>query len=168
MSSVLDWAWTCYKINTINMISFFALLFCWFNFPHFSIFTCLFWSLLCFLLHSFFVFPCMLASGLLFLLWGAVPSVPAAWLHLLLWHLLIYGSGERQATGGWHRVAMAAHLQHIHNLDDRFVTRCPSVCPLLKIPQYICTCVSQSQLPLPFYLQCLTLVLTLPCPFFSS
>lgn len=76
----------------------------------------------------------MLASGLLFLLWGAVSSVSAPWLYLVLWHILIYWSGERQATGGWHRVAMAAHLQHIHSLDDRFVTRCPSLCPCWKHP----------------------------------
>lgn len=52
--------------------------------------------------------PCMLASGLLFLLRGAVPPVPAARLHLLLRHLLIYWSGERQATGGWHRVVLGS------------------------------------------------------------
>lgn len=100
----------------------------------------------------------MFLSGLLFLLWGAVPSVPAPWLHLLLRHLLIYWSGERQATGGWHGVAMAAHLQHTHTLDDRFVTRCPSLCPSIPAP------VSQSQLLPPFYPQNLPLVLTpLPC-----
>ncbi len=91
-----------------------------------------------FSIHPFFL--CILVLGLLFLLRGAVPSVPAARLHLLLRHLFIYWSGERQAAGGWHRVAMAAHLQHIHTLDDRFVTRCPC------LTQYYCTCASQSSL----------------------
>lgn len=44
-------------------------------------------------------FLCMLGSGVLFLLRGAVPSVSAARLHLLLWHLSIHRSGERQAAG---------------------------------------------------------------------
>lgn len=77
-----------------------------------------------------FFSPRMLVSGLLFLLRSAVPSVPAPWLYLLLWHLLIHWSGERQAIGGWYRVAMAAHLQHLQTLDSRFVTRCPSLCPI--------------------------------------
>lgn len=115
-------------------------------------FTCLFCV---FPFHSFFL--CMLVSGLLFLLWSAIPSVPAAWLYFLLWHLLIYWSGERQAIGGWHRVAMAAHLQHLDTLENRFVTRRPSLCPIT------CTSVGQS-LPQPFYPQYLPFILVLlPC-----
>lgn len=87
-------------------------------------------SLLCFLFH-----PLFFASGLLFLLWGAVPSVSAPWLYLLLRHLLIYRSGERQAAWGRHRVATAAHIQHILTLDDRFVARCPSLRPCRTCPR---------------------------------
>lgn len=68
------------------------------------------------------------ASGILFLLWGAVSSVSAAWLHLLLWHFLIYRSREWQATGRWHWVAMTTQIQHMLTLIDRFVTGCPSPC----------------------------------------
>jgi len=112
------------KINYIPSTWFTFLFFICFVFSFFSccFYTCLFWSLFCSTL--LFFSACTLVSGLLFLLWGAVPSVSAAWLRLLLWHLLIYGSGERPATRGWHRVAMAAHLPHIHTLDHRFVTSC--------------------------------------------
>lgn len=119
------------------MIRFFALpYFCvWYAFLFFNIRIFFYTSvLISFVFSPPSFFPCMLVSGILFLLWGAVPSDPAAWLHLLLWHLLIYWSGERQATGERHRVAVAAHLQHVHNLGDRFVIRCPSLCPYWKYP----------------------------------
>lgn len=73
-------------------------------------------------------------SGFLFLLRSAVPSVPAAWLHLVLRHFTIYWSGERKAIGGWHRIALASHLQHYQNLANRFVAMCSSCHPITPSP----------------------------------
>lgn len=69
-------------------------------------------------------------SGLLFLLRSAVPSVPAARVHLVLRHFLIYWSGERKAIGGRHRITLASHLQLSQTLVNRFVAMCSSHCPI--------------------------------------
>lgn len=117
--STMPCAWFVFSVCLI-FLSFMLFPYCYllseFFFSSFSV--------LSFLIHPFFFF----ASGILFLLWGAVSSVSAPWLHLLLWHFLIYRSREWQATGRWHWVAMTTQIQHMLTLIDRFVTGCPSPC----------------------------------------
>lgn len=82
---------------------------------------------------------------------AVAPSPPPAPPYLLIWRAAGYWGVTRSSHG-------STFTTHTHTLDDRFVTRCPSLCPSIPAP------VSQSQLLPPFYPQNLPLVLTpLPC-----